>query len=112
MSGGDTRSDDPTRCEFRHFAAFYFVPLTVPLLLLPLFLYGKLAPFWVGAAMTIAAVVSYAGTLLFGVPAYSVLRRWGYTSIWIAITVGIVIGAMMWLVFGVLFTLSLGPVLN
>jgi hypothetical protein len=107
MSADDTPSDDSRRRDLRFFAAFFLAPLTVPLLLLPLLLYGKLAPFWVGVAFVIAAVVSYAGTLLFSMPAYFVLRRWGYTSIWIAITVGSVIGAIMWLVFAVLFTLSL-----
>src|SRR5712691_4625019 len=99
MSVDDTPSDDSTRRDLRLFAAFFLAPLTVPLLLLPLLLYGKLAPFWIGVAFAIAAVVCYVGTILFGVPAYFVLRRWGYTSIWIAITVGLVIGAIMWLVF-------------
>ena len=52
--------------------------------------------------------MSYTGTLILGLPIYLVLRARGLTHVWIAGVVGFAIGAVMWLVFSVLFVLSLG----
>ena len=88
--------------------AFLTAPLAVPLLLLPLLLFVHLAPGWILAATIIAALVSYTGTLILGIPIYMALRACGLTHVWIAGVVGFAIGAAMWLVFSVLFVLSLG----
>src|SRR5258707_621789 len=112
MSGDDTRSDDSIRRVFRYFAAFVLAPLAVPLLLLPWLLYGKLALRWVLTSMVIGALVSYTGTLVFGMPVFFLFRRLGYKSVWVAVIVGFSIGAVMWLVFFVLASLSWDPSLS
>jgi hypothetical protein len=99
-----TGSDAPMK---RGAVAFFVAPLAVPLLLLPWLSSGHLAPGWMLTAIVIAALVSYAGTLVLGVPAYFLLRARRLTAAWIAGVAGFVIGALMWLVFSVLFPLSL-----
>jgi hypothetical protein len=91
----------------RRAVAFFIAPLAVPLLMLPWLSSGHLATGWILTAMVIAALVSYAGTLALGMPAYFLLRARGLTAAWIAGAAGFVIGALMWLVFSVLFPLSL-----
>jgi hypothetical protein len=44
---------------------------------------------------------------VFGVPSHIVLRARGFRAVWIAVATGFVIGALMWLVFSILFVLSL-----
>lgn len=91
----------------RRAVAFFIAPLAVPLLMLPWLLSGHLASGWILTAVVITALVSYAGTLALGMPAYFFLRARGLTALWIAGVTGFVIGALMWLVFSVLFPLSL-----
>jgi hypothetical protein len=92
----------------RRAIACFIAPLAVPLLLLPWLLWqpGKLGAIWVVTAMVISAFVSYLGTLLVGIPTYFLLSRRGYTAAWIAAAAGSAIGALMWLIFSVLFALS------
>lgn len=92
----------------RHTVAFFVAPLAAPLLMLPWLLSGHLALGWILTAMVIVALVSYAGTVVVGMPAYSFLRARGLTAAWIAGIVGFAIGSLMWLVFSILFPLSLG----
>src|ERR1700722_15834098 len=87
--------------------AFFIAPLAVPLLLLPWLSSGHLRTGWVVTTMVIAALVSYTGTLVIGMPAYFLMRARGLTAAWIAGAVGFVSGVLMWLVFSVLFPLSL-----
>jgi hypothetical protein len=88
--------------------AFILAPLAVPLLLLPWLLAGHLAVKWTITAMIIAALITYAGVVALGIPTYSFLRARGFTTVWIAGIAGFLIGAVMWLVFSVLFPISLG----
>jgi hypothetical protein len=87
--------------------AFFIAPSAAPLLLLPWLCSGRLAPGWVLMAVLLATLVSYTGTFALGMPAYLFLRARGLSAAWIAGAVGFVIGALMWLVFSVLFPLSL-----
>ena len=92
----------------RHKLAFLVAPLAVPLLVLLWLMLGNLAMPWLLIAVIIAAATSYAGTFLLGKPAYAFLNAHGQTAAWIAVVTGFVIGATMWLVFSILFPLSLG----
>ena len=87
--------------------AFFIAPLAVPLLMLPWLSSGPLAAGWILTAVLITALLTYAGTLALGMPAYFFLKARGLTALWIAGVVGFVIGAWMWLVFSVLLPLSL-----
>lgn len=91
----------------REAIAVFISPLVVPLLLLPWLLSGQLALGWILTSMVIAALVSYTGTFALGIPSYRFLKSRGLTAAWIACVLGFIIGALMWLVFSVLFPLSL-----
>ena len=91
----------------RHKVAFLIAPLAVPLFVLVWSLTGHLALGWRLTVVAIAAFLSYSGTLAFGVPAYYLLKARKLTAAWIAGTAGFAIGALMWLVFLVIFPLSL-----
>jgi hypothetical protein len=88
--------------------AFLITPLAVPLLMLPWLFSGHMASPLIVIVMFITTLVSYAGTLVLGIPAYLLLIARGMTAAWIAAAVGFVIGGLMWLVFSVLLVLSLG----
>src|SRR5689334_956225 len=92
----------------RSAVAFLVAPLAVPVVLLPWLSSDHLTRGWILTAMIIAAAVSYAGTLALGMPAYFVLKAWRLTAAWTAVIVGFVIGALMWIIFSMLFPLSLG----
>lgn len=92
----------------RHVAAFLLAPLTVPLLMSVLALQILLevrSLYWFG--LLLAAVVSYAGALLVGAPAYVVLRSCSWTTFWLAPVVGSVIGVIMAITLVVIFPLVL-----
>jgi len=92
----------------RHIAAFLLAPLTVPLLMSVLVLQILLevrSLYWFG--LLIAAVVSYAGALLVGAPAYVVLRSRGWTALWLAPVVGSAVGVISALALVVIFPLVL-----
>jgi len=92
----------------RSIIAFLVAPLTVPVLLLP-YIRALSNTFGISVfALEIATVMAYAGAILFGVPAYSFLRARDWTAPWIALIFGFAIGAAMWVVFMVIFALSLG----
>ena len=88
--------------------AFLVAPLAVPLFVLVWSFAGHLALGWRLTMVAIAAILSYSGTLAFGMPAYFLLKARGLTAAWIAGAVGFATVALMWLVFLVLFPLSLG----
>jgi len=79
----------------RHLKAFLIAPLVVPGLMLP-FLFPTLpaAPWIFGLGLVIAAMVSYAGVVLLGAPAYVALRSHGWTGFWIAPVVGFAAGVI------------------
>jgi len=87
--------------------AFVVAPLAVPLLVLPWLLSGGLAVGWIITAMAVAALVSYVGTFTLGTLAYFFLKSRRLTEAWIASVAGFAIGALMWLVFSIVFPLSL-----
>jgi len=89
--------------------AFLVAPLAAPLLLLPwLSASGDLSLGWIVTTTSIGAFLSYAGTLIVAIPLYRQLRSRGLVRIWIACASGSVIGGLVWLLFSVLFPLSLG----
>jgi hypothetical protein len=96
----------------RRTVAFFVAPLAVPLFALVWSFSGHLALGWRLTMMAIAAFLGYGGTLAFGIPAYRFLSARRLTAAWIAGVVGLAIGALMWLVFLVLFPLSLGQGLS
>lgn len=63
---------------------------------------------WLLTTFIIAAAFSYLGTLALGVPAHSFCRARDLTAPWVGGLAGFVIGDIVWLVFAVLFPLSLG----
>jgi hypothetical protein len=87
--------------------ALFVAPLAVPVLLLPWLLSGHLATTWILTTIFVGGLVSYAGALVLGVPAYFILSARGLTAAWVSPAVGFAIGALMWLIFSVLFALSL-----
>lgn len=91
----------------RHKFAFLAAPLAVPLFFLVWLLPGDFPARWQLTMVIIAAIFAYGGTLLFGVPAYFFLKAQNLTAIWVAMVAGFGIGALTWLVFMVLFPLSL-----
>jgi hypothetical protein len=56
----------------------------------------------------IAAIFAYGGMLTLGVPAFFILRAINHTAFWIAGVLGFAIGGLTWIVFFVLFGISLG----
>jgi hypothetical protein len=56
----------------------------------------------------IAAIFAYGGMLTLGVPAFLILRAGNHTAFWIAAVLGFAIGGLTWVVFFVLFGISLG----
>jgi hypothetical protein len=79
----------------RHLKAFLLAPLVVPGLFTPyLLLLLFKAPWLLGLPLMKATVVSYAGALFLGAPAYLGLRSLGWTAFWIAPVVGFVIGVI------------------
>ena len=91
----------------RRTIAFWVAPLAVPLLVLVWSFSGQLALGWRLTMMVIAAFLSYGGTVALGIPAYFLLKARGLTTVWIAGAIGFAIGVLMWLIFMVLFPLSL-----
>jgi hypothetical protein len=95
----------------RSVIAFLVAPLWVPLLVTP-YCYLFVFPHaeqgrWVVISAILSAIFSYGGTVLLGVPIFSILRARNLTASWIAIAIGFVIGAVVFEVFLVLLGLSL-----
>ncbi len=91
--------------------AFVVGPLWVPLIVTAVFALYIPHPghsIFVAFSAIIAALVSYVGTFVIGVPAYLLLRSKGLTSIWIALGLGFVVGVTMSFVVGGLLPLFLG----
>jgi hypothetical protein len=96
----------------RSVAAFLIAPLWVPLIVVPYTLF-VIFPYpaqhlWVAVAGLLSTVFTYLGVGLIGLPVFRFLRSRNWTVIWIASVAGFVIGSAMWLVFTVIFILSLG----
>lgn len=109
MSDDVASSNGSKGRDSRGAIAFFIAPLAVPLLLLLWQLSAAHAALGlILTTMFIGAFVSYVGTLVFGIPAYRLLRARGVTALWVAVVVGFIIGILMWLIFAVFFGLSLG----
>jgi hypothetical protein len=87
--------------------AFFVAPLAVPLVLVPYLWLRISTPSLFLFALIVSVAFSYGGTLVFGLPAYSLLRMRLLTSFWVAPVVGFAIGAIVWVLFLVSFVLSL-----
>ena len=89
-------------------SALLLAPLAVPITLLPFLIYGNMVPFWILISLILSALVSYAGTLLLGLPVLLILWGRGYTACWISIVVGLIVGPIMMMLFTILLVSSLG----
>jgi hypothetical protein len=92
--------------------AFLVAPLVVPLFLLPSLVPGMSDGFWFATTLIVATFTAYAGTVIFGVPAYLFLRARKWTSFWFAPVLGFIGGVLAYCVFIALFGLSLGHSLS
>lgn len=95
-----------TNCS-RQTLAFLLAPLVVPMSFALWLAWGHLAPAWVVVSAFVSALFTYGGTAVFGIPAYKILLRSGWTALWVAVVTGFVIGMITWIIFGILFALSL-----
>ena len=92
--------------------AFLIAPLWVPAATGPCAIY-ILFPYpeqrhWVYITTIIAAVFAYEGVLTLGVPTFLILRARNCSALWIALVLGFGVGVITYLVFLILFGLSLG----
>ncbi len=91
--------------------AFLIAPLWVPAAAAPfashMFPYPE-QRHWIYITVIIAAIFAYGGVAAVGMPTFRLLRARKHTDFWIAPVLGVAIGIATWLVFIVLFGLSLG----
>lgn len=92
--------------------AFLVAPLAVPILLVPYLNSLMPAQFWFVVALCFSAITAYAGTFLFGIPAYLFLQARKWTAFWIAPVLGFIAAGLAWTAFAALFGLSLGSDLS
>jgi hypothetical protein len=72
--------------------ALIIAPLVPAVLLrIPAWLHGDAGP---RAALMFAVLATYAVMLLFGLPAYVLSRRWGWTNVFVYMALGAIIGLM------------------
>lgn len=91
--------------------AFLIAPLWVPAAAVPFA--GHMFPYpeqrhWIYITVIIAAIFAYGGVAALGLPAFRLLRTRKHTAFWIAPVLGFAVGVTTWVVFIVLFGLSLG----
>lgn len=91
--------------------AFLIAPLWVPAAAVPFA--GHMFPYseqrhWIYITVIIAAIFGFGGVAALGMPAFRLLRARKHTAFWIAPVLGFAVGVVTWLVFIVLFGLSLG----
>jgi len=91
--------------------AFLIAPLWVPAAAVPFA--GHMFPYpeqrhWIFITVIIAAIFGYGGVAALGMPAFRLLRARKHTAFWIAPVLGLTVGVATWVVFIVLFGLSLG----
>jgi len=95
----------------RTFVAFLVAPLWVPVATAPFA--AQMFPYpaqshWIYITTVIAIVFAYGGALAFGVPTFLILRTRNCGSFWIAAVLGFGISSLTWMIFAILFGLSLG----
>ncbi len=91
--------------------AFLVAPLWAPAAAVPFA--ARAFPYpeqrhWIVITVIIAAIFAYGGVAALGIPAFRLLRASKHTAFWIAPILGFAVGVATWLVFIVLFGLSLG----
>lgn len=96
----------------RTIAALIIAPLWVPITV-AIFAAWKVFPDpaqgpWVILSTVVAAIVTYIGVTVIGVPAMRILREHNLTGPWSAAALGLLGGALMWAAFGLFFGLLLG----
>ena len=96
-----------SRTALAYLVAPLWVPAATAIYALHMFPYPE-QHHWIYVTIIIGAVFGYAGTLALGMPAFFVLRARSHTALWTAVVLGFGIGGLTWLVFTVLFVLSLG----
>jgi hypothetical protein len=80
------------RRPLRLVMALLVAPLVPAVLLrIPAWLHGDARP---GTALMLAVLATYAVMLLFGLPAYVLSRRWGWTNVFVYMALGAIIGLM------------------
>jgi hypothetical protein len=92
----------------RHVVAFLIAPLIVPLVMSALAIQILLevpSLYWFG--LLVALIVSYAGVLLIGAPAYMMLRSRSWSAFWLAPIVGLVAGVIVAMALVLIFSLAL-----
>jgi hypothetical protein len=107
MSSGTTERSIVSKTAL----AFLIAPLWVPAAAVPFAACAFPYPeqrHWIYITVIIAAVFAYSGVAAFGTPAFLLLRASKRTAFWIAPALGFAVGVATWLVFIVLFGLSLG----
>jgi hypothetical protein len=96
----------------REIRGFFLAPLVVPIGLTPSLLSGHITFGWLVTTLLIALIVTYIGMVLMGLPIYNILMRRNLRAFWFAVVVGMLIGGVTWMLFLVLFPLSLGQGLS
>jgi len=92
--------------------AFLVAPLWVPVALMTEWSFLATPPdrlnHWILVAGFGSLAIGYAGTFLFGVPAFLFLRSRNWTAPWIGVVLGFAFAVITLLVFNTLFALALG----
>jgi hypothetical protein len=92
----------------RIIAAFAIAPIVVPTVML-VYLRGlATSDFWFVVYVAVATVFAYFGAIVIGAPVLFAIWSRGHKTLWVTVVAGIAIAAFVWLLFGVLFSLSLG----
>jgi hypothetical protein len=92
----------------RQLIAFLIAPLIVPILLFPYLSSRSSNPNFIAFIVIVTIVFAYVGMIIFGLPMYLFLRRHRWTSFWIAPSLGFLVGAVVWMIFSIVFVLALG----
>ena len=91
----------------RAVVAFLTAPLVVPAFACVYFRSMLSDSFMIAVVLGLSTMTAYVGALLFGLPAYLLLRRGGWTSFWFAPVIGFVAAAgALWLFDSVPFMTS------
>jgi len=99
----------------RTILAFAIAPLWVPLLVIAaILLFDPYVKYDGGPAPAgvVSTVITYAGILLIGLPAFLFLRSRGWTSWWLSVALGFAAGVAMFAVFLIAFGSLLGESLH
>ena len=82
--------------QLRVTVAFIVAPVVVPVSVVAYVTYYGLTPIWVLMVGFLSIWVAYGGTLIVGIPLYLFLRARKWTYLWVAATLGFLVGIMAW----------------